>query len=257
VSRASDDEIRRSLMPALEPGEQLRAVGVFYESRAHPDWRVGITDNRLLVATQGWATEENVEHATFAVALEHVELQRNPTQLQLRLASADPKVPKLLISQVGKQTRDEFKKLVANRRTVASGVSDDQIRVSLTSALEPDEQLRAVGLFFSKWGVHDWCVGITDKRLIVAKQGWGTEKLVDDEMFTVPLENVGVVRGSWYLRLRLGSPDPKGPRFLGSPDPKVPRLLISRKGGKKKRDEFKKFVTNSSWFAWKAPGPSR
>jgi hypothetical protein len=120
-----------------------------------------------------------------------------------------------------------------------SGVSDDQIRVSLTAALEPGEQLRAVGLFFAddltKRG-GNWWVGITDKRLIVAKQGWATGNLVQDAMFTVPLENASIKRRlvPWQRRRFLLHP--------GSPDPKVPKRLISQKGGKQ-RAEFKKLVT--------------
>jgi hypothetical protein len=104
---------------------------------------------------------------------------------------------------------------------MASGKQQDQIRESLTPFLEQGEQLRAVGGFQSggMWAelpkatfftIRNWWVGITDSRVILAKQSRLNGKILEDAIFSVLRQGV-VVKGR---QLRIASPDPKIPKRL-------------------------------------------
>ena len=112
---------------------------------------------------------------------------------------------------------------------MASAKLEDRIRESLTARLEPGEQLRAVGEFQSGGDLRElpkatffvnrnWWVGITDRRAILAKQSYGG-KLLENQIFSVPRENVAVkggVRRLHLTRLRITSPERKVPKVLRS-----------------------------------------
>jgi hypothetical protein len=110
---------------------------------------------------------------------------------------------------------------------MASATLADQIRESLTPFLEPGEQLRAVGAFQSggNWvelpkatffTMRDWWVGATDRRVILAKQGRLSGKLLPDGVFSVARENVVLKKDLLVTVLRIKSPDPKIPKRLQS-----------------------------------------
>jgi hypothetical protein len=101
----------------------------------------------------------------------------------------------------------------------------DRMRAALTPYLEPGEQLRAVGPFQSGgnlaelpkssfFTMRDWWVGITDRRVILGKQGRLTGQLLPDGVFSVPLENVVMKKDLLLTVLRITSPDPKIPKRL-------------------------------------------
>ena len=108
---------------------------------------------------------------------------------------------------------------------MASGELTDRMREGLTPYLEPGEQLKAVGAFQSggNWVelpkatffvMRDWWVGVTDKRVILAKQTRLSGQLMTDAVFSVARENVVLKTAflSWVLRIK--SPDPKIPKRL-------------------------------------------
>jgi len=103
----------------------------------------------------------------------------------------------------------------------------DQIRESLTPLLEPGEQLLAVGAFQSggSWvelpkptffTMRDWFVGATDRRVILAKQGRLSRKILEDGVFSVTRENVVLKKDFLSTVLRIKSPDRKIPKRLQS-----------------------------------------
>ena len=123
---------------------------------------------------------------------------------------------------------------------MASGKLADQIRESLTPCIEPGEQLRTVGGFQSgaMWAelpkasfftIRNWWVGITDKRVILAKQSRQNGTLLQDAIFTVAREDV-VVSGH---QLRITSPDSR-----------IPKRLRSLIGTGYDKDEFKEALRN-------------
>jgi hypothetical protein len=103
----------------------------------------------------------------------------------------------------------------------------DRMRESLTPLLEPGEQLRAVGAFQSggNWvelpkptffTMRDWWVGATDRRVILAKQGRLSGKILQDGVFSVTRESVVLKKDLLATVLRIKSPDPKIPKRLQS-----------------------------------------
>lgn len=103
----------------------------------------------------------------------------------------------------------------------------NSIRESLTLLLEPGEQLRAVGAFQSGgslvelpkptfFTIRNWWVGATDKRVILAKQGRLSGKLLQDGVFSVARENVVLKKDLVFTVLRIKSPDSKIPKKLKS-----------------------------------------
>jgi len=119
----------------------------------------------------------------------------------------------------------------------------DQIRESLTPLLEPGEQLLAVGAFQSggSWvelpkptffTMRDWFVGATDRRVILAKQGRLSRKILEDGVFSVTRENVVLKKDFLSTVLRIKSPDRK-----------IPKRLQSLLGTGFDKDEFAKALT--------------
>lgn len=120
----------------------------------------------------------------------------------------------------------------------------DQIRESLTPLLEPGEQLLAVGAFQSggNWvelpkptffTMRDWFVGATDRRVILAKQGRLSRKILEDGVFSVTRENVVLKKDFLSTVLRIKSPDRK-----------IPKRLQSLLGTGFDKDEFAKALTS-------------
>lgn len=120
----------------------------------------------------------------------------------------------------------------------------DQIRESLTPLLEPGEQLLAVGAFQSggSWvelpkptffTMRDWFVGATDRRVILAKQGRLSRKILEDGVFSVTRENVVLKKDFLSTVLRIKSPDRK-----------IPKRLQSLLGTGFDKDEFAKALTS-------------
>ena len=86
------DQIRESLTPFLEPGEQLRAVG-----------------GRVILAKQGRLSGKLLPDGVFSVARENVVLKKDFLATVLRIKSPDPKIPKRLQSLLGTGfDKDEF-----------------------------------------------------------------------------------------------------------------------------------------------------
>jgi hypothetical protein len=119
------DQIRESLTPLLEPGEQLRAVGPFQSGGLVDfpsptffimrNWWVGATDRRLIVARLDWLGLKIRQDGVFSVARENVVLKKDLVNTLLRIKSPDPKVPKRLHSVVGSGfDRDEFVKALTS-----------------------------------------------------------------------------------------------------------------------------------------------
>lgn len=120
----------------------------------------------------------------------------------------------------------------------------DQIRESLTPLLEPGEQLLAVGAFQSggSWvelpkptffTMRDWFVGATDRRVILAKQGRLSRKILEDGVFSVTRENVVLKKDFLSTVLRIKSPGRK-----------IPKRLQSLLGTGFDKDEFAKALTS-------------
>lgn len=120
----------------------------------------------------------------------------------------------------------------------------DQIRESLTPLLEPGEQLLAVGAFQSggNWvelpkptffTMRDWFVGATDRRVILAKQGRLSRKILEDGVFSITRENVVLKKDFLSTVLRIKSPDRK-----------IPKRLQSLLGTGFDKDEFAKALTS-------------
>lgn len=118
---------------------------------------------------------------------------------------------------------------------VTHGSEAARLQASLTPCLEAGEQLRAVAQFQSGgnpldlpnrtyFTMRDWAVGVTDRRVILAKQSrLNANHLLDDSIFSVPREDV-VVR--WRTL------------YVTSPDPKVPRVLKPVIGSGYRKKEF-------------------
>ena len=84
---------------------------------------------------------------------------------------------------------------------MASGDLADRMREGLMPFLEPGEELRTVAAFQSGgnlvelpkatfFTMRDWWVGITDRRVILGKQGRLSGQLLPDAVFSVARENV-------------------------------------------------------------------
>jgi len=119
------DQIRESLTPLLEPGEQLRAVGRFQSGGlvdlpsptffVMRNWWVGATDRRLIVARLDWLGLKIRQDRVFSVARENVTLKRDLVNTLLRIKSPGSKAPKRLHSVVGSGfDRDEFVKALTS-----------------------------------------------------------------------------------------------------------------------------------------------
>jgi hypothetical protein len=122
VATTLADQIREALAPHLEPGEELRAVGVFESGGNLTElpkptfftmrtWWVGITDRRAILAKQGRLSGKLLEDGIFSVALENVVVKRDLLATVLRVTSPDSKIPKRLQFQefLGID-KDEFKR---------------------------------------------------------------------------------------------------------------------------------------------------
>lgn len=120
------DQIRESLTPLLEPGEQLLAVGAFQSGGSWVelpkptfftmrDWFVGATDRRVILAKQGRLSRKILEDGVFSVTRENVVLKKDFLSTVLRIKSPDRKIPKRLQSLLGTGfDKDEFAKALAN-----------------------------------------------------------------------------------------------------------------------------------------------
>lgn len=120
------DQIRESLTPLLEPGEQLLAVGVFQSGGnwvelpkptffTMRDWFVGATDRRVILAKQGRLSRKILEDGVFSITRENVVLKKDFLSTVLRIKSPDRKIPKRLQSLLGTGfDKDEFAKALAN-----------------------------------------------------------------------------------------------------------------------------------------------
>jgi len=106
------DQIRASLTPLLEPGEQLLAVGAFQSGGnwvelpkptffTMRDWFVGATDRRVILAKQGRLSRTILEDGVFSVTRENVVLKKDLLSTVLRIKSPDRKIPKRLQSLLG------------------------------------------------------------------------------------------------------------------------------------------------------------
>lgn len=114
----------------------------------------------------------------------------------------------------------------------------EKVREALTPFLEPGEELRAVGAFQSggKWvelpkvtffTIKNWWVGVTDRRLILAKLDWLALKIVQDGVSSIARENVVLKKDFLLTVLRIQSPEPK-----------IPKRLESMMGAGFDKDEF-------------------
>lgn len=90
----------------------------------------------------------------------------------------------------------------------------EQIHSALEPLLEPGEQLRAVGAFesggladFPHIANRNWWIGLTDRRAIVAQQGW-SGKVVESAVYSLPREDLVARRRT----LRFEHPVGKLPR---------------------------------------------
>lgn len=120
------DQIRESLTPLLEPGEQLLAVGAFQSGGnwvelpkptffTMRDWFVGATDRRVILAKQGRLSRKILEDGVFSITRENVVLKKDFLSTVLRIKSPDRKIPKRLQSLLGTGfDKDEFAKALAN-----------------------------------------------------------------------------------------------------------------------------------------------
>jgi hypothetical protein len=106
-------------------------------------------------------------------------------------------------------------------------VSAETVREALTPFLEPGEELRGVGAFQSggKWvelpkatffTMRNWWVGVTDRRLILARLDWLALKILPGGVFSVARENVVLKKDFLLTVLRIKSPEPKVPKRLES-----------------------------------------
>ena len=98
----------------------------------------------------------------------------------------------------------------------------DRIRQGLAPTLQPGEQLRVVAWFQSggNWlelpkptffTIRNWSVGVTDKRVILAKESRMNGQLMPNEVYSVPRENASL---GWWRGLKLASHDRKIPKRL-------------------------------------------
>jgi hypothetical protein len=92
----------------------------------------------------------------------------------------------------------------------------EQIRAALAPHLEPGEQLHAItacesgGLFdFPRIANRNWWVGVTDRRVIVAQQGW-SGKVVESAVYSLPREDLVAGRRT----IKIGHPTGKLPRRI-------------------------------------------
>jgi hypothetical protein len=114
------EKVREALMPFLEPGEELRAVGAFQSGGKWVElpkatfftirnWWVGVTDRRLILARLDWLALKILPDGVFSVARENVVLKKDFLFTVLRIKSPDPKIPKRLESMLGAGfDKDEF-----------------------------------------------------------------------------------------------------------------------------------------------------
>ncbi len=118
---------------------------------------------------------------------------------------------------------------------VTHGSQAARLQGSLAPCLEAGEQLRAVAQFQSGgnpldlpnrtyFTVRNWAVGITDRRVVLAKQSrLNDNNLLPDSIFSVPREDV-VVR--WRTL------------YVTSPNPKIPSVLQPVIGSGYRKKEF-------------------